>query len=485
MRKIIAIAVVVTFCLGSGFSQGLPDAVRYSFFNYTGSARSVGAGGTLGALGADFAVMSTNPAGLAMYRKSDIIFTPGFLIREVDSRLTTDPNSPVVSRDQNTLALDNLGIVFASVKPETSRWRTFNIAIGLNQLANFKREFIFSGNSTGSIVDRFQELANLQGFSSQEAALAINADAVYDLEEDGIYESDVELAPNARINKEQLVTETGTLSELVLSFAGNYEERLLFGATIGLPIVNFEQEKIYQEEDENGTVPFFDNLRYDQNLTTTGVGINFKLGMIYRAHQMLRLGFAVHSPTGYSLEDSFSSRLVYNFTDDGQAFTGQAQAPGGSFSYDLNSPWRFMGSVGVLFGKIGFLSADVEYVDYGGARLIFDGFEEDEEIVNADINQNLSNALNIRVGGELAVDMFRFRAGFGLLPAPVDDQSEDIYNYSVGAGLRQESFYVDIAFRRTEAAESYVPYLTNLSQDQIVENEINTNRILLTLGFRF
>ena len=42
-----------------------------------GTARFVGMGGAMSALGADLSTMGTNPAGIAMYRSSDFAFTAG------------------------------------------------------------------------------------------------------------------------------------------------------------------------------------------------------------------------------------------------------------------------------------------------------------------------------------------------------------------------------------------------------------------------
>ena len=47
-----------------------------------GTARYVGMGGALGALGADLSVMSSNPAGTGLYRKSDVAISFGAVIRK-------------------------------------------------------------------------------------------------------------------------------------------------------------------------------------------------------------------------------------------------------------------------------------------------------------------------------------------------------------------------------------------------------------------
>ena len=68
-------------------AQSLYDAIRYSDLEVGGTARTVGVGGAIGALGADFSVLSTNPAGLATYRRAEFVFTPTWELTTVDARL--------------------------------------------------------------------------------------------------------------------------------------------------------------------------------------------------------------------------------------------------------------------------------------------------------------------------------------------------------------------------------------------------------------
>ena len=77
----------------------------------------------------------------------------------------------------------------------------------------------------------------------------------------------------------------------------------MVGATVGVPFINYEEQKIYEEEELEGAdaVPFFNSLNFQEDISTSGVGINLKLGMIYRINQMFRLGAAVHTPTAFSL----------------------------------------------------------------------------------------------------------------------------------------------------------------------------------------
>lgn len=470
-------------------AQNATDALRYSLFEYNSTARSVGSGSALGALGADFSVLSTNPAGLGWYRRSEFVFTPAISASSVQSQFANDKSSGFSEDSRSVFNLSSFGIVIAGT-PRFGDWAGVNFGIGINRLADFNEQFYFRGASRGSITDRFLELANSDaGLDDFESGLAADANAIYDFDDDGFYESDFELEPDALVQKDQTVTSKGSISEMVLSLAGNYKERILIGATIGLPFVTFTENKFYHEVDEgsgaDGDIPFFDELEYEQRLTTTGIGINFKLGLVVRPHQAVRLGAAVHSPTAYRLEDSYSSSMLYDYTEDGQGYRGEANSPDGLFEYKLRSPWRYFGSAGLVIGRFGFLSGEVEMADYGNAKFRYDDFRDAEREVNDSILNTLESALNIRLGGEIAYEIFRFRGGFGLHQSPYAGDDSVNNSFSAGFGLRGESFFLDFAFRHYNYQETYVPYLTSQAPQQFVDNDVDNNQFLLTLGFKF
>ena len=139
------------------FAQTLNDAVRYSLLDVGGTARTVGVGGGIGALGADFSVLSTNPAGLAAYRRSEFTFTPAYVNISTDGKLEGADN-PTLSRNKGNFNFNNLGLVIAS-RPLDAKWRTSVFGIGINRMANFHEHTYFEGRSLGSITDRWLERA--------------------------------------------------------------------------------------------------------------------------------------------------------------------------------------------------------------------------------------------------------------------------------------------------------------------------------------
>ncbi|HMO40596.1 MAG TPA: hypothetical protein PKC76_14685 [Saprospiraceae bacterium] len=487
MNNRILTMLLLIFCSTHLFSQTAADALRFSQFDFGGTARAVGSGSALGALGSDFSALSVNPAGLGWYRRSEFVFTPGIASSGTTSRLLNSEPGGLTEDNRSAFNLASLGTVIAS-NPRSQDWTTFNFAIGFNRVADFNQRFFFQGNSQGSIVNRFQEIANSgAGLGNFESRIAHGAEAIYDFDNTGVFNSDFELAPNAIINRNQTVINRGSMSELGISISGNYKERVLLGVTVGLPFISFTEEKVYRESDPNNEVPFFESLEYRERLTTTGVGINLKAGIIVRPHQALRLGAAVHTPTTFRrLEDNYRTAMDYNYVDDGQFFQGRDSLDG-IFQYRLRTPWRYIGSAGLIVGKTGFLSAEAEWVDYSNNRFTFTNlsFSNDERIANDSITATLSQAVNIRLGGELAYEIFRFRAGLGLHGSPYAGVNDTDTSYSFGLGIREQSFYIDLAFRRRQFGSTYLPYRTSQAPMQVVNNQRNSDQFLLTFGFRF
>jgi len=488
MRFFILLSVLIfTFGLKA---QTAFDALRFSTLDVTSTARNMGVGGAIGGLGADFSTLSTNPAGLGAYRFSEMVFTPAFTNIESSSMLTNDPNRAEIIQDETKFLLSSIGAVFVG-KPSASNWSTFSFAMGLNQLNSFEQDFRFAGTSQGSIVNRFQDQANAGVFSDFESNLAIDALAVYDLEGDGFYESDVELNPNANLLKDQTVLRSGTTQELLFAMGGNFKEKLLFGLSVGVPFLKYVEEKTYEETDPQNEIDFYENLEYIENLTTEGAGINAKLGLMYLLTQKVRIGAAVHTPTVYSLKDVFTTDLSYTF-DDGGIEQGLARSPEGDFDYSLRTPWRFIGSAGFIIGKAGFITTEAEWVNMGNAAFNLtrnsDAVEDAEyEIeVNQQIDDRFDNALNFKVGGELALSDFRLRAGLGLGFSPDVDVKDVNRLLSLGVGYRKNRFFMDAAFRTSVTEGSYTPYLlSDISQQQFVTTETTDNRLLFTIGFKF
>jgi len=144
MRKIgIVLSLILTFLVGIN-AQGIDDIVRFSYLNETGTSRSLGVGGSLSALGADFSVISNNPAGIGMFRGSELSFSPTFSFSGIETRLTNESENFPENSNSRKFLMSNFGMVFASQPRDVSKFKTFNFGLGFNQLVNFNERFTFN-----------------------------------------------------------------------------------------------------------------------------------------------------------------------------------------------------------------------------------------------------------------------------------------------------------------------------------------------------
>ncbi len=485
------------------FAQTIDDAIRYSSFDALGTARTIGIGGAVGALGADFASLSTNPGGLGNYRKSEFVITPFYNFNQSSANVNGGMNT---NSNRGKFGFQNVGFVFSKT-PNRGKIKTFNVGIGFNQRVNFNRNFKYEGRTEGSIADRWLELAydgsnailpdDLDGF---EAGIAFEAGAIYDPNSnDGMIEYVNDFFGAPQVLKEQEVDEKGSVNELLLSMGGNYNNKVSYGVTIALPIVNYTRQKIYVEEDDgegrDGDIPGFNDLRFVENLTTSGVGLTIKAGVAIRISQAFRVGLAAHSPTRIGLNESFNNLLTFSF-NDGNGIpvvpNGPTASPNGSFEYRLSTPWRVLGSAAYIIKKNGFVTAEIEFVDY--TKNSFDLSINDsspatqayQDLLNNDVSTLFSQALNIRLGGEIVVNKTQFRAGFGLLGNPIIGESSFNNTISLGFGYRPSDFFLDLAYRLFLNSTDYRPYnLVNDEFEPMVEANSNAHQLICTFGFRF
>ena len=79
MKKIITLATLGLLVAAAPISaQTVYDAAKITGKDLNGTARFVGMGGAMGALGGDISTIGTNPAGIGIYRSNDIMTSFGF-----------------------------------------------------------------------------------------------------------------------------------------------------------------------------------------------------------------------------------------------------------------------------------------------------------------------------------------------------------------------------------------------------------------------
>lgn len=481
MKKItFAMIASVIFCL-SAVSQNENDAFRYSFMKPGGTARFTSMGGAFGALGGDFSTLSTNPAGLAVFRGSEITFTPSLDYSSVES---TYYGSMMDDMKYN-FNFNNLGLVFVipiSGPIDQPGWKSVNFGLGINRHNNFNQRWIAEGFNTESsimtdLLDKAIGQGTVENLDDFSTGLAWDTWLLY---RDNFGQFAVDM-PNGRVLQRQETNSSGSIREFVFSAGANYNDFVFLGLTVGLPTVSYNENSVFVETDRDNLNSVFNSLTFTNKFSTSGTGFNLKAGIIVRATDMVRLGASIHTPTFFKLNDEYSAsmRSSLNLSE----YTDFASSPNGWFSYQLNTPLKATGSLGLVFGNAGLVSFDYEYVDYTRMRLRSDSYGFSSE--NSIIRENFTAQHNLRLGGELRFDPLVLRAGYAFYSSPyregVNDGQQSVI--SAGIGIRERHFFMDFAYAHTFFSEDY--FLYNARFVNPVENQYSLSRFLLTLGFRF
>jgi hypothetical protein len=501
MKKIIPILIGLLFP-GLILAQNDLEALRYSTYDLTGSARFVASGGAFQAVGGNFTSLSYNPGGLAVFVGSEIVGTPNLSFNTYKSSFFEN----TTKETQFNFNFNNLGVVFHNPVVKKNKeslgkgWISTSLAFGMNRIANFNQQMELDGfNPYSSYLDYYLEQLNAgEGIAPGDvynsypfgAGLAYDAYLIDPNPADSMkYISKIR---NGGVQQKNSIKTKGAIDEWLGSFAANYNNKLYIGATLGVPFLRYAEESIYTENDINDSIPDFEQFVLTENLTTKGTGVNFKLGFIYRITYGLRIGMSVHTPTAYFMRDVYSSS-IYSSLGNNEEYN--VESPDGDFSYSFSTPWRFMGGIAFVFKNIGFLSADIEHVSYGQARYSFEN-QADKDFEN-DLNNSISSkyqpVTTFKFGGEYKLGFIRLRAGYnfygGVFKPGVNPWGQDNSGnaFTLGAGFRFDMIYLDIAYKNQKRLQNYGPY--TLAPDAqlygVADVTQRKESVALTLGLRF
>ncbi|MFO8087459.1 MAG: hypothetical protein R6T91_06595 [Bacteroidales bacterium] len=456
------------------------DALRFSYLGFGGTARSMATGGAFGAPGADFSVLSTNPAGIGLYKSSEISISPSFYGISAESSFYNENNKDI----KYSFNLPGAGMIL-NLENSNGRWKNVQFGFGYNKLQSFHRNTSIEGfNYENSLLTEYRDRANdIGGLEFYDTELANAANLMPYDSASGEYWID---APYGGVNQRKTIEERGAINEMTFSFGGNFEDKLYAGMTIGIPIIRYEMSSRHAETDIKDSIDMFQSFSLDEKLRTTGSGVNFKFGILYRPADWVRLGGAFHTPTFYSLHEEYS-RLMTSYFDNSD-FNEEALAEG-QFHYELMTPMKALGDIAFIIGDYGLISAEYEYVDYSTARLSDENdistpsnydFKDDNDA----ITEKYTQAHNIKVGAEANLNPIQIRAGYALFSSPFQDNLNDGARtyYTFGIGLKQKYYYVDFAYVMETYEEDY--YLYSPEYVNAAHNQYLSNRFVITLGLK-
>ncbi|NND94339.1 MAG: hypothetical protein HKN45_05695 [Flavobacteriales bacterium] len=288
------------------------------------------------------------------------------------------------------------------------------------------------------------------------------------------------------IDQRVLLTNRGRVSETVFGGSANYDDRLYLGFSLGFQRAVRDELMQFTETVLDTAQSQLDFFELNQDLEVRGDGINLKFGAIFRATDNIRIGGSYTSPTWYSFSNTWSTDWYSRF-DNGDTYAEPSTVIGLN-EYNLRTPSRLTGSLGIIIAKQGLINIDYEYLNFAGAKFRKSrGSNIDFSRENNEISRQYAPVGNVRVGGEYRYNNLSLRGGFGYYPSPFEPgltiTTADKYIYSGGIGFRKDKLNIDLAYRWTTFETDYYPYDPDIVSPASIT--VNNYSILATIGIRF
>lgn len=502
MKKIITLATLgLLIAAAPAVAQTVYDGAKLTGKDLNGTARFVGMGGALGALGGDISTIGTNPAGIGIYRSNDFMTSFGFSSYGMDSKYEGNKESSNKIKG----SFDNLGFVFASKIGNATALRYVNFGFNYHKAKSFYKNTLMNGNLgpytqtdymaaqasgiTGwgnnpyddpkvgwlsvlgydsylitdlitqkgldDILQHNPDYKNYEPFMRDKRQVK-NVDGQLMYRTPGEY-GGMPFNGNAVFRSE----ERGGIDEYDFNVAFNIRDRVYLGLTIGAYSVNYSKYSFYDEDYGNN-----EGYNLQSWNKIHGSGFDIKLGAIIRPFEYspLRIGLAVHTPTFYNLDYKTSARVeadVFNYLD----VENENKVPAGQMGhYDvdtrdhidgdmvrqfrLQTPWTYNVSLGYTVGKSWALGAEYEYMDYSKMKFKDpDGYASGFEYENSTTPMT-KGVHTLRLGAEYKViPQFAIRAGY--------NYSTAIFHSDAYKDLPVNSIQTDTDFANTKALSNY------------------------------
>ncbi len=507
-----------------------------------GTARFVGMGGAMGALGADMSVMGTNPAGIGLYRRSEFALSGGFN-RQIEGESFR-------GHDALKASFDNIGFVY-SVRTGGGSVPFLNFGFNYHKKKNFAA--LFGGNVWGldqlpgglSGMSQSWEMADLAYVGGNPLDLTIDNDGNMNPDFDkttpvtGLgamtqmieptYDTDGKLDgynPSYAASNSSHVARWGGIEQYDFNFSANVKDRFYVGLTLGAYHVNWHSVTGYGEKIMDGAENLYDySLSSEESIT--GSGFDVKAGVIVRPveESAFRIGLSVSSPTFYDLTHSGYAYMVSPYVDaDGNNLNNDVEVS--PHDYRIRTPWKVNLSLGHTVGTYLAIGAEYEYANYSKAKISYanDGYYDggyfyggsgsDDVALNNETKRFLKGVHTFRIGAEAKLYEGLFaRVGYNFVSAPMKDDaynnlftdspsyyysvSTDYLNlgstnrYTAGLGYRGQHFYVDLAYQYQAQKGTYyafhVPESSGSERNALAGLPVKLDRhqMIFTVGYKF
>lgn len=545
MKKITMIALAMFTAVGAG-AQTIYDATNIAQKELNGTARFVGMGGAMGALGGDISTIGTNPAGIGIYRSNDAMLTFGYSMTGTESNYVGNK----FETNKNRWSFDNAGFVIASKIGNHTPLRYVNFGFNYHKSKSFYKNMTMQG-LMGSIDNQYvsqvrsmaQQATDAQNYVYNNYNQRLNWESkdIYQDNDAGwlgavgyqgslLFENSQEGAPDfydpyipSEADAYFLSRERGGIDQYDFNISFNVNDRFYFGVTLGAYDVDYNKYSLYDEMyayrwEGDGQI-YEEGYSLESFNRIHGSGFDFKFGAIFRPIEdsPLRIGLAVHTPTYYKLTYTTGALLTSDlYLPDEAGNESPVRTTVDTYSalggrdmdcdFKLQTPWVFNASLGYTVGNNLALGAEYEYEDYSSMKFKYpEGDEMTWETRQADFN--MKGVSTLRLGAEYKpIPAFSLRAGYNYstaaykkdaikeLPSNSINTDTDFANsksmntFTLGIGYRFSSFYADLAYKFDTYKSDFYPFyndINGLVTPPTTEVTNTRSKVLFTLGMRF
>lgn len=505
----------------------------------TGTARYVGMGGAMEALGADISTISTNPAGIGLFRKSQVSLSAGVIAQGGANNYTSlSDNKIVFDGKKSHPTFDQIGIVWS---PKVKGNNYINLAFNYHKSADFG-QILNAANSLRTYDENGKERYASQnklsaakyawiksnGFSQDEA------ENLWTAVDDGYltaFGANEDATQMNYLNADLFLYgqyQHGYIGEYDFNVSGSINNRVWLGLTIGLHDVHYNSNSIYSENLENGAIA-----DSKEQVKIDGTGFDVKAGVIFRpvADSPFRIGAYVNSPVFYDLtthNDNDMSVYVHNASGINSSYPSIKPAMA-DYDFRLNTAWKAGLSLGHTVGSNLALGATYEYAwyDHMDNRIKDGGYYDDwygtyyetsssDEEMNANTRSALKGVSTLKVGLEYKpISLLSLRLGYNYVSAMFsEDGCRDVTLYSpgvayatstdytnwkatnrftCGVGFNYQNLFIDVAYQYSAQKGDFYPFMSYYDSgssefDSVAtatEVKHNRHQLMMTVGYKF
>ena len=455
------------------------DVQRFSERHLMGTARYVGMGGAMTAVGGDPSAVMDNPAGLGLYRRNEITLS----ISETIDR--TQQAEGIDTYQSARFAAPNIATIWVWGNPNKQRGMIYsNVMLSANRLANFNREIVAKGTGLGmvpsicALTNGLDEtyLQNKPWNDTEIGWLSILGYETYlinpqvdSLATDILYQ--YQWTPAVDFTEGSLsVSEVGYYDQYTLSWAGNISNQWYVGLSVNIPTLSYTKRTSHYETDR------FQSAELKSMYHLSGVGVNGTIGLIYRPIQALRVGASFHTPTMMSLSVQTEGDMYS--TVEGKKYEALTPASG-VVSSEMVSPLRTSVSVAGQIGNKGLIAVQYDYAHSSEM--------EDVHTLRIGAEAQATRGLFLNAGYVYESSFMKtdpvWMLGYNEIRTDMDYRYTQSSQYlSAGVGYRSDAVVAQLAYQyRWQTVHQYA------SEMQLLPIEVGTqtHSIVATLAWRF